>query len=295
LADIKLHRDGSVEVVCGTQDIGTGTRTYMTTITAETLGLTPEDITVKIGNTMYPWCGSSGGSTTTPSVAPAVRDAALKAADYLRKLAAKKLETAVDDITIENKKLYSKVDPSQSVAFKKLLQEELRREKVFHGEYTGRPSGYAYNTFGAHFAEVEVDTETGQIKVLKVVAVHEIGRVMNRQTAESQVIGGTTQGVSTALFEQRIMDNTTGNPVNPNLRDYKLATSMDIPQIETAFVDMVDPRINNLGTKGLGEPPRIPIAAAIANAVYNAVGVHVRETPMTPDKVLQALKRKEVG
>jgi xanthine dehydrogenase YagR molybdenum-binding subunit len=295
LADIKLHRDGSVEVVCGTQDIGTGTRTYMTTITAETLGLTTNDITVKIGNTMYPWCGSSGGSTTTPSVAPAVRDAALKAADYLRKLAAKKLETAVDDITIENKKLYSKVDPSQSVAFKKLLQEELRREKVFHGEYTGRPSGYAYNTFGAHFAEVEVDTETGQIKVLKVVAVHEIGRVMNRQTAESQVIGGTTQGVSTALFEQRIMDNTTGNPVNPNLRDYKLATSMDIPQIETAFVDMVDPRINNLGTKGLGEPPRIPIAAAIANAVYNAVGVHVRETPMTPDKVLQALKRKEVG
>jgi len=294
LADIKLHQDGSVEVICGTQDIGCGTRTYMATITAETLGLLPKDVTVKIGNTMYPWCGSSGGSTTTPSVAPAVRDAALKAADYLRKLAASKLEISADTVVIADGKFFSKGDPPKSIAFKELLSE-LRREKVFHGEYTGRPSGYAYNTFGAHFAEVEVDTETGQIKVLKVAAVHEIGRVMNRQTAESQVIGGITQGVSTALFEQRIMDNTTGNLANPNLRDYKLATSMDIPEVEIDFVDMVDPRINNLGTKGLGEPPRIPSSAAVANAVYNALGVHVQELPMTPDKVLQALRRKEVG
>lgn len=294
LAEIKLHSDGSVEVVCGTQDLGCGTRTYMATVTAETLGLKPEDVTGKIGNTMYPWCGSSGGSTTTPSVAPAVRDAALKAADYLRKLAADKLEISADTIVIADGKLTSKDDPSKSIALKELLGE-LRREKVFHGEYTGRPSGYAYNTFGAHFAEVEVDTETGQIKVLKVVAVHEIGRVMNRQTAESQVIGGITQGVSTALFEQRIMDDTTGNPVNANLRDYKLATFMDIPEIEIDFVDMVDPRINNLGTKGLGEPPRIPSSAAVANAVYNAIGVHVQEIPMTPDKVLQALRRREVG
>lgn len=294
LADIKLHSDGSVEVICGTQDIGCGTRTYMAIITAETLGLKPEDVTVKIGNTIYPWCGSSGGSTTTPSVAPAVRDAALKAVDYLRKLAASKLEISADNVVIADGKFASRDDPSKSIAYKDLLGE-LRREKVFHGECPGRPSGYAYNTFGAHFAEVEVDTETGQIKVLKVVAVHEIGRVMNRQTAESQVIGGITQGVSTALFEQRIMDNTTGNPVNANLRDYKLATSMDIPEIEIDFVDMVDPRINNLGTKGLGEPPRIPSSAAVANAVYNALGVHVQELPMTPDKVLQAMRRKEVG
>ena len=139
------------------------------------------------------------------------------------------------------------------------------------------------------------DESSGKIKVLKVVAAHESGRMMNRLTAESQVVGGVTQGISTALFEERVMDNTTGNMTNPNFRDYKIATSMDIPEIEVFFVDMVDPRINNLGTKGLGEPPRIPIAAAIANAVYNAIGVHVREIPMTPDKVLQALRRKEVG
>jgi xanthine dehydrogenase YagR molybdenum-binding subunit len=99
--------------------------------------------------------------------------------------------------------------------------------------------------------------------------------------------------VSTALFEERIMDDSTGNLVNPNLRDYKIATSLDIPEIVPLFADIVDPRINNLGSKGLGEPPRIPIAAAVANAVYNAIGVHIREIPMTPDKVLQALKRKE--
>lgn len=294
LADVKLHQDGSVEVVCGTQDLGTGTRTYMATVTAETLGLEPKDVTVKIGSSEYPWCGSSGGSTTTPSVAPAVRDAALKAANYLRNLASRKLETHPDDIHLSGGKLFPKNKPSRSISLKELLSE-LRREKVFHGEYTGRPSGYAYNTFGAHFAEVEVDTETGQIKVLKVVAVHDSGRMMNKLTAESQVIGGITQGISTALFEQRIMDDATGNPVNPNLRDYKIATSLDIPDIEIAFVDKADPRINNLGTKGLGEPPRIPSAAAVANAVYNALGVHTREIPMTPDKVLQALRRKEVA
>ncbi len=294
LADVKLHRDGSVEVVCGTQDLGGGTRTYMATTTAETLGLKPKDITVKIGNTMYPWSSASGGSTTTPSVAPAVRDAALKAAEYLKNQAANKIGVSPEDIIIENEKFTNKKDATQSISFKELLKES-RREKVFHGEYTGRPSDYAYNTFGAHFAEVEVDTETGQIKVLKVVAAHDSGRIINKLTSESQVIGGITQGVSTALFEQRIMDEATGNPVNPNLRDYKIATTFDIPKIESLFVDIVDPRINILGAKGLGEPPRIPIAAAIGNAVYNAIGVHIREIPMTPDKVLNALKGKEVG
>ena len=293
-ADVKIHRDGSIETVCGTQDLGTGTRTYMAMITAETLGLKPKDVTVKIGNTMYPWCGASGGSTTNPSVAPAVRDAALKAADWLKKLGARKFKVSADDIVLEDMKIINKKDPTQSLAFSE-LRRDIRREMVFHGECSGRPSEYAYNTFGAHFVEVEVDTKTGTIKVLKVVAVHESGRISNKQTAESQVIGGITQGVSTALFEERVMDDATGNMVNPNLRDYKLATSLDIPEIEVHFVDMVDPHINILGTKGLGEPPRIPIAAAIANAVYNAIGVHIREIPMTPDKVLAALKRKEVA
>jgi xanthine dehydrogenase YagR molybdenum-binding subunit len=294
LADIKLYPDGSVEAICGTQDIGCGTRTYMAMVTAETLGLDPQDITVKIGSTDYPWSGSSGGSTTTPSVAPAVRDAALKAADYLKKLAAKKLEISLADISIENKRFLNKNNRIQSISFKELLKE-LSHEMVFHGEYSGRPSEFAYNTFGAHFVEVEVDTETGKIQVKTVVAAHEIGRTINKLTAESQVVGGIAQGLSAALFEERIMDETTGKLVNSNLHSYKIVTARDIPEIVPIFIDMVDPRVNNLGSKGLGEPPRIPISAAIANAVYNAIGVHIREIPMTPDKVLQALKPREVS
>jgi xanthine dehydrogenase YagR molybdenum-binding subunit len=294
LADVKLHPDGSVEAICGTQDIGCGTRTHMAVVAAETLGLEPEDITVKLGNTDYPWAPISGGSLTTPSVAPAMRDASLKAADYLKEMAAVKLKVPSSKIVLRDKKLIDQEDPEKSISFDEILKE-LNHETVFHGERKGLPDGYAYNTFGAHFAEVEVDTVTGKITVIKVAAVHESGRIINKQTAESQVIGGVTQGLSTALFEQRVMDDTTGRMVNPNLRDYKIATSMDIPEIVPLFVDMVDPRINILGTKGLGEPPRIPIAAAIANAVYNAIGVHLREIPMTPDKILRALKEKEAG
>ncbi len=294
LADIKVHPDGSVEAICGTQDLGGGTRTFMAMVTAETLGLEPQDITVKIGDTTYPWAPLSGGSLTTPSVAPAIRDAALKAAEYLKNLAAKKLNIAASDIVLEHKKLFDKNNPERFIVFQDITKE-LRREAVFHGERSDLPAGFAYNTFGAHFAEVEVDTETGQVKVVKVVAVHEIGRVINKLTAESQVVGGITQGVSAALFEERVIDENTGKMVNPNLQNYKPATSMDIPEIVPIFIDLVDPRINNLGTKGLGEPPRIPISAAVANAVYNAIGVHLREIPMTPDKILKALETKEAS
>lgn len=294
LAEIKLYPDGSVEAVCGTQDIGCGTRTYMAMVAAETLGLEPKDITIEIGNSDYPWAGSSGGSTTTPSVAPAVREAVLKASDYLKEIAAKKISVPPSDIVLASKKLFDKNNPDKSISFLDVVKE-LRRVMVFHGECSSRSPDFAYNTFGAHFVEVDVDIETGQIKVNKVVAAHEIGRVMNKLTAESQIIGGITQGLSAALFEEKIMDETTGTMVNHNLHDYKIATSMDIPEIVPIFIDMVDPVANNLGTKGLGEPPRIPISAAIANAVYNAIGQHIGEIPMTPDKVLQALKRKEAS
>jgi xanthine dehydrogenase YagR molybdenum-binding subunit len=294
LADVKVHPDGSVEAICGTQDIGCGTRTFMAAVTAETLGLDPEDITIRLGDTAYPWAPNSGGSQTAPSVAPAIRDAALKAADWLRDLAAKKLDVPPADIAIADKKLFDRNHPDKSIAFLDTVRDQ-RREAVFHGQRGDLPAGFAYNSFGAHFAEVEVDTETGQVKVLKVAAAHEIGRVLNRLTAESQVAGGVTQGLSAGLFEERVIDEYTGKMLNQNLETYKIATSMDMPEIVGTFVDRADPRINNLGDKGLGEPPRIPSSAAIANAVYNAIGVHLREIPMTPDRVLKALASKEAG
>ncbi len=294
LADVKIHRDGSVEVISGTQDIGTGTRTYMATVVAETFGLKPEAITVKLGDTIYPWAPNSGGSQTTPSVAPAVRDAALKAAAELKRLAAKKLEAKPEDIVLKDGRFIFQPNPERSLSFTEVTRE-LRREAVFHGVRSDLPAGFAYNSFGAHFVEVEVDVQTGQVKVLRVVAVHEVGRLINKLTAESQVCGGIIQGTSAALFEQRCLDENTGQIVNPDLESYKIATTKDIPEILPLFIDMVDPRINNLGAKGLGEPPRIPIAAAIANAVYNAIGIHPREIPMTPDRILAALQKKEAG
>ncbi len=291
-ADIVIYRDGSVEAVCGTQDIGCGTRTHMALVAAETLGLEPEDITVRIGETAYPWAPVSGGSLTSPSVAPAVRDAALKAAEALKKTAAAKLKIPVEDVVLAGKKLSSAKDPSQSLSFAEAART-FRHEAVFHGERAPWTAGFAYNTFGAQFAEVEVDTETGKVKVVKVVAVHDVGRILNPITAESQVLGGVTQGLSAGIFEEKLMDGVTGRMVNPNLHDYKVATTGDTPEIVPVFVDVPDDKVNNLGVKGLGEPPRIPASAVIANAVYNAIGVHVREIPMTPDRVLRALAGKE--
>jgi xanthine dehydrogenase YagR molybdenum-binding subunit len=293
LADVKLYPDGTVEVDCGTQDIGTGTRTHMAVVAAETLGLEPKDVVVHLGNSDLPWAPSSGGSMTTPSVAPAVRDAALKAAEYLKNLASKKLGLPPAEIVLEKRKAASKADPAKAIELKELARG-IPRPLPFHGERSDIPSTFAFQTFGVQFAEVEVDTETGKVKVKKVVAVHDIGRVINLQTAESQVVGGVTQGMSAALFEEKLMDPNTGTMVNANLHDYKIATAMDIPEIVPLFADVVDERLNNLGTKGLGEPGRIPASACIANAVYNALGTHVREIPMTPARVLAALKRKEV-
>lgn len=293
LADLKLYADGAVEVECGTQDIGGGTRTHIAMVAAETLGLQPADITVRIGDSGLPWAPISGGSLTTPSVAPAVRDAALKAAEYLKQSVAKKLGAPPEDIVLADRKLMVKNAPDKAVDFKEALKT-LRRVQPFHGERSGYPDDkFDFQTFGAHFAEVEVDTWTGRVRVIKHVAAHDIGRVINRMTAESQVIGGVTQGMSAALFEEKLMDARTGTTVNPNLHDYKGATIRDVPEIVTIFVDEPDDRLNNLGCKGLGEPPRIPASAAIANAVFNAVGVHVGEIPMTPGRVLAALKGKD--
>ncbi len=295
LADIVLYPDMCVEVVCGTQDIGCGTRTHMAVVAADTLGLDPEDIVIRLGNSDYPWAPLSGGSLTTPSVAPAVRDAALKALARLKELAARRLKTEAENVDMGDRKFFVRGAPENAADFS-VVYRDLRRETPFHGERGSFPSSeFAFNTFGAHFAEVEVDTWTGRIRVLKYAAAHDSGRIINTQTARSQVVGGITQGLSAGLFEERVMDSTTGNPVNPNFRDYKIATALDIPEITVDFVDVVDDRLNNLGTKGLGEPPRIPSSAAIANAVYNAIGVHVREIPMTPDRVLRALKTKEAG
>jgi len=289
-ANLKLNRDGSVKVIAGSQDLGTGTYTHCAMVASEVLQVPLEKIDVILGDTgVAPYCGSSGGSNTTPSVSPAVRDAAEQMKAKLMSGAAAIMETTEDQLVYKNAKIFSKQDDKKSMEISQVVRRMRERVMITTGARGANPDGYARNTFGAQFAEVEVDTETGKINVVKIVAAHDIGRVLNPKTCANQVYGGVMMGLGFALLEERVLDDYTGKMVNANMHDYKLPTVMDTPEIEVIFVSDSDPLINITGTKGVGEPAIIPTAGAIANAIYNAIGVRIKSLPITPDKVLTAL------
>ena len=248
-------------------------------------------IHVTLGDTaVCPYCGSSGGSTTAPSVTPAVRDAAEQMKAKLISGAAAVLEINEDDVAYSSVELISKKDQSKKITIPELFGKMDENVLVTTGARAANPEGYAINSFGTQFAKVEVDTGTGKVNVVKIVAAHDIGRLLNRKLMENQFEGGIIQGMSYALMEQRILDQNTGKVLNTNMHDYQLPTIMDIPDIEVIIVSDSDPKISNVGVKGLGEPPIIPTAGAIANAVYNAIGVRMKSLPITPDKILMVMK-----
>lgn len=289
-ATLKLNRDGSAQVLSGTQDLGTGTYTFIAQVVAEVLEIPMDKVSVIIGDTAAcPYAPISGGSMTAPSVSPAVHDAAQKMKEKLISGAAALLDLPEDQVRYSEAAVYATADPAKKIAVPDIVRKMRERVLVTVGARSANPRGYAINTFGAQFAEVEVDTMTGKVKVLKVVAAHDIGRVLNKKTMESQFYGGITQGVGIALMEQRVMDQTTGKMLNPNLHDYKIPTIRDIPEIEVIIVSDADTKISRVGAKGTGEPAIIPTPGAIANAVYNAIGVRIKSLPITPDKVLEAL------
>ena len=285
-ARVTIHADGTVEAVTGTQDLGTGIRTVIAIIVAEELGLQPHDIKVKIGDSGpgLP-SGGSGGSTTTPSVAPVVKTAAMAAKEKLFERIAPLLEAQPEDLRAGDGKIHAASDRTKTMSWKQaaghLGMETITANGVWDDNLS--EAGAA----GAQFAEVEVDTETGEVKVIKIVAVQDCGLVMNRLTCESQINGGVIMGLGYALLEDRIMDSQTGKMINPNLEDYKIAGAMEIPEIKSIAFD-TDRKVT-----GVGEPAKIPTAGAIANAIHNAIGVHIRELPITPDKILTALAEKE--
>ena len=287
---LKLNRDGSLNILGGSQDIGTGTYTFIAQVASEVLEIPMDKIQVTLGETsVVPYGPSSGGSTTAPSISPAVRDAAEQMKSKLISGAAAVLELPEEQLEYLNGKIYARTDKSKSVSITDLMKNMHEQVLITNGARNANPDNYAINSFGAQFAEVEVDTETGKIKVLKVVAAHDIGRVLNKQTLENQFHGGIIQGLSYALMEERIIDDNTGIVLNTNLHTYKVPTIQDIPEIEVIIVSSGDNLISNTGVKGIGEPAIIPTAGAIANAVYNAIGVRLKNLPITPDKVLNAL------
>ncbi len=292
---VRISRDGSVEVRNGCQDIGTGTRTVMGLVVAEELGLPLPAVKVFLGDTRDPVGPGSGGSMTIGSVTPAARQGAWLARRELLALAAEALGVPAETLDLRDGRVVSTADPAKVMSFAEACR--LIRTDVISA--TGRRRrdrypGFSGENGGVQFVEVEVDTDLGQVRVVKVVAVHDAGRIIDPLTAESQVFGGVIQGISYALHEQRILDRQTGRMVNADMEFYKIAGSLDVPEIDCVLTDVAN-GINSTGVLGLGEPTVIPTAAAVANAVCNAIGARVFELPITPDRVLLALANKESG
>ena len=260
--EAQINPDGSIEVRLGVQDIGTGTRTVIAVVAAEILGLKPEQITVKVGDTNYPPGPGSGGSTTCPSVSPTVFDVCTKALQQLQ------AQSGLADARGGN----------WFAACKKLGVNPL----VVHGKW--EPGLSSDHACGVQFAEVAVDTETGLVTVKKVLGVHDCGLIINQLTLESQINGGIIMGMGYALYEERVMDDLSGVMLNPNFETYKLPGLADVPEIEIVLINMPE-----RGVIGIGEPATVPTAGAIANAVANALGVRVASLPITPAKILAAL------
>ncbi|TFG45208.1 MAG: xanthine dehydrogenase family protein molybdopterin-binding subunit [Candidatus Brocadiia bacterium] len=262
-------------------------------IIAEELGLEPADVRITIGDTEYGLAPTSGGSQTTAGITPAVRIAAYAARQRILEIAASELEVRPDQLKLENGRVYAISDAKKQLPWKEICKKIPRGEFSIVGNR--RPDYYRPERFkisGIQFAAVEVDTGTGIIKVKRMFAVHDCGRPMDRLTLENQINGGIIQGISYALFEDRRLDRNTGVMVNPNLENYKIAGSLDVPIIESHILN-VNLGQSSTGAIGIGEPATIPTAAAIANAVYHAIGVRIRELPMTPARVLAALKKIE--
>jgi xanthine dehydrogenase YagR molybdenum-binding subunit len=287
-AEVQVHRDGSVELFHGAQDLGTGIRTALAVIAAEELGLRPADITVHVGDTRFPPGGTSGGSTTTNSSGPAARLAAHEARMRIAALAATLLSAKPDTLEFADGKIFVAANPERQVSFREAAQKMPGEVIACLADRKRQFEAVRQDLAATQFSEVEVDVETGVIRVLKMVGVSNCGIPINPLTAENQLIGAQIQGASWALFEHRTLDRNVGTMVNPNLEAYKLLGPSDMFEAVPIFTEGANAG-NNTSATGMAEPVFVPTLAAIANAVYNATGVRLRELPMTPDRVLAAL------
>jgi xanthine dehydrogenase YagR molybdenum-binding subunit len=294
---VKLFADGSANLNMGASDIGTGTKTWAAMIVAEELGMNAERVQIEHADTATTqYATSSGGSKTVPSDSPAVLAAALEVKQQLLEMAAAQLEAQKGDLELEGSRIISRSDPEKKVEITAL--ERLNRQGVVVG--TGyrdaNPEGKVTWPFSAQFAEVEVNTRTGEVRLLRFLGANDSGRVLNRLTFDNQVFGGITMGVGLAMTEERVLDRQTGKMVNANLHDYKIPTILDVAKEHVSHpIDSPDTAFNSTGAKGLGEPATIPTAAAVANAVYDAIGIRVTDSPINPTKLalLLAEQRKE--
>jgi xanthine dehydrogenase YagR molybdenum-binding subunit len=287
--EVRVSRDGSVELMSAVQDLGTGTKTLLAIIVAEEFGIPPASVVIRIGDTRFPIGPDSGGSVTAGSITPAVRNAAYQAKQKLFVAVAPQFNTTADNFILQNGRIVLKNDSSRSYTLKqitaKLPTAEISAQSTRVPDYTKERLTYG----GVDYVELAVDTETGRVHIEKVFGAHDCGRPINPLGVISQINGGILQGISYALFEQRIMDRNAGYMLNANLENYKILGAREVPQIDIVLVENYIAQ-SSTDAAGIGESAGIiTLAAAIGNAFYNATGVRMRKIPMTPANVLSAL------
>jgi len=287
--DVTLQPDGSVETKLGSQDLGTGTRTCIKIVVAETLGLPLEAIDLKIGDSLYPTSGGSGGSTTIGGVSASSRIAATDVLGKLFEKVAPSLGVTPAELEAAGGRVRVKADPARSLPWAEACAKlggvpVTARGSTPKGQHPLLNSGVG----GVQMADVSVDAETGRVRVNKMVAVQDCGLIIDLKLAESQCYGALIMGISYALYEEKVMDPLTGRMLNPNMEFYKLAGLMDIGELVVHM--MTGKGYDERGVIGLGEPPVVSPGAVISNAVANALGVRVPYIPLTPRRVLAALE-----
>ncbi len=289
--DLTIHPDGSVEIKMATQDLGTGCRTIITIVAADTLGIPMDQVKLLIGDSRYPVSGASGGSTTSGGVTSSTRRAAVDARNQLFAKVAPALKAQPEELEAVNATVRVKSDPSRSLSWKDACAKIGAMPMTVRGKNPDKskpPDLTNSGVGGVQMADVSVDTETGIVRVNKMVAVQDCGLIVDVKTAESQVMGALIMGISYALYEEKILDPVTGRMLNPNMEFYRLAGIADIGELKVHM--MTGKGYDERGVIGLAEPPVVSPGAAISNAVANAIGVRVPFLPLSPARVLEALE-----
>jgi CO/xanthine dehydrogenase Mo-binding subunit len=301
-AIVKVSQDGSIEVLTSSVEFGQGPKTILSQVAAETLGAPVESVTVSTPDTdMTPFDASTTSSRTTFHMGNAVKKAAEEARARLLEMAAETLGVEVKDLRTEKGKIFAVNHPEKKLSFAEVIKSRYGAglDIIGSGSYypvmEGQTGGIwsapsIFWMYGAHGADVEVDVETGKVKVLKIVGAHDMGKAINPITCEGQIEGGMVHGMGPALFEEMLVSEK-GEILNPSFADYKVPTALDVPEVTPLLVE-VPHKDGPWGAKGIGEMTTVPIAAAIANAIYHAVGVRIKSLPITPEKLLRALKEK---